>query len=184
MNTLFSPDEGRGEAKTPAEICRAVNADFKLQGITHADAAERMGIEKRAVSNQLSGKRPFAKKGALMYAKAFGYDETFLLFGTGELRKQGQRKKSLVADLLSRSAGNDNAGLFEEVHDILSRMEDLKSQLEQAESINRRMEQEIQKKEDEIARLCSVKVPSYLARERFRRRGAGSKRAGLSIITK
>ena len=170
MNTLFSPDEGRGEAKTPAEICRAVNADFKLQGITHAAAAERMGIEKRAVSNQLSGKRPFAKKGALMYAKAFGYDETFLLFGTGELRKQGQRKKSLVADLLSRSAGNDNAGLFEEVHEILSRMADLQAKLEEAQEANRQMEQQIILKDEAIARLAATRIPTPASRTRSPKR--------------
>ena len=184
MDDLFSAAEGKGAPKTPAEICRAVNADFKLQGLTHAEAAERLGIERRAVSNQLSGKRPFAKKGALLYARVFGYDEAFLLFGTGELRKHGERGRSLVDDLLFRLGGKDKARLFEEFQEILSQMEDLQSKLEEAQEANRQMEQEIQQKEGEIARLCSVKVSAYHSRERFRKRGIVNTRIGFPIESK
>ncbi len=68
-------------------ICRAVAADFKLRGITHVEAAQKLGVVPRSVSNQISGKRPFGKKSAQKYAAAFGYDEPFLLYGTGKLRR-------------------------------------------------------------------------------------------------
>ncbi|MBO4670682.1 MAG: hypothetical protein J5640_02420 [Bacteroidales bacterium] len=71
-------------------ICRAVAADFKLRGITHAAAAEKLLVEPRSVSNQISGKRPFGKKSAQKYAATFGYDEAFLLYGTGSLKKEVQ----------------------------------------------------------------------------------------------
>lgn len=71
--------------KTADEICREVAADFKRRGISQAEAALRMGVAKRAVSNQISGKRAFVLKTARLYALAFGYNEEFLLKGKGSL---------------------------------------------------------------------------------------------------
>ena len=70
-------------------ICRAVAADFKRQGISQQDAADKLGLEKRAVSNQISGKRPFARKTAKLYSMAFGYNEDFLVKGKGQLFDEG-----------------------------------------------------------------------------------------------
>ena len=70
----------------PDLICRTVASDFKLMGITHEDAAKLLGVDKRTVSNQISGKRPFGKKSAHRYAEVFGYDEPYLLYGIGGLR--------------------------------------------------------------------------------------------------
>ena len=81
-------------SNSPALICRAVASDFKLRGITHQQAAGMLGVEKRTVSNQISGKRPFGKKSAQKYAQVFGYEEPFLLYGIGELKK-GQVSKSV-----------------------------------------------------------------------------------------
>ena len=157
MDTMIFP-EGRSEsAKTPAEICRTVNADFKLQGITHAEAAQRLGVERRSVSNQLSGKRPFTKKGALRYAQVFGYDETFLLFGKGELRKRQQKKKALIETLASQYSERQNAGLLEEVHAMYTKLQELQTQLLRAEESNRRLEEKILLKDGEIARLIATK---------------------------
>ena len=68
-----------------AEICRAVASDFKLKGITQADAAQLLQVDPKAVANQISGKRPFGKKTAKLYASTFGYSEPFLLYGEGNL---------------------------------------------------------------------------------------------------
>ncbi len=69
----------------PADICLTVARDFKEQGITQAGAASRLGIGVKAVANQISGKRPFSKKTARLYADTFGYSETYLLHGEGPL---------------------------------------------------------------------------------------------------
>lgn len=78
---------------SPELICRAVASDFKLRGITHLDAARMLGVEKRTVSNQISGKRPFGKKSAQQYAQVFGYEEPFLLYGIGSLKKNAASQK-------------------------------------------------------------------------------------------
>ncbi len=77
------------KVKTAAEICEAVALDFKQRRITHQDAADVLGKSKAVVSNQISGKKAFSKKQAELFAKAFDYNVNFLLYGTGELRKQG-----------------------------------------------------------------------------------------------
>jgi len=154
MNTQTSLADKREIVKTPAEICRAVNADFKLQGLTHAEAAKKLGVECRSVSNQLSGKRPFAKKGALLYARVFGYDETFLLFGTGELKKS-RKTTDVASSLASRYAGRMDAGLFEELYEVFSKLEILEEELQEAQEANQLMEKE-------IARLTAM-TESFLA---------------------
>lgn len=71
---------------SPEEICRSVASDFKLRGLTHAKAATKMGVDVKAVANQISGKRAFGKNAAHLYAKTFGYNESYLLHGEGSLR--------------------------------------------------------------------------------------------------
>lgn len=157
------------EAKTSAEICRAVNADFKLQGITHAKAAALLGVDRRCVSNQLSGKRPFAKKGAILYAKVFGYNESFLLFGTGSLRNEPAPKTGNPDALFSRFLGKADTGLLEEIRSMFLTMDDLRTRLLEAEEAYRQMEKQLLIKEDEIARLTSIKKSSALIRARYRK---------------
>lgn len=74
-----------GQDANVEDICRAVAADFKRQGLSQKEAADKLGLEKRAVSNQISGKRPFARKTAKLYSIAFGYNEEFLVKGKGRL---------------------------------------------------------------------------------------------------
>lgn len=167
MESMISLADRPEVAKTPAEICRAVNADFKLQGLTHADAAKKLGVERRSVSNQLSGKRPFAKKGALLYAKVFGYDETFLLFGTGELRS-GQKQPSAAETLVSRYAGRMDSGLFKELYEVYSKLDSLEAKLREAQEANQSMERQILVKEEEIARLTAAKASVLTPRGRLR----------------
>ena len=72
---------------SPEEICRNIASDFKLMGLTQAKAAAQLGIDPKAVANQISGKRAFGKKAAKLYAKAFGYNEAYLLYGEGGLKE-------------------------------------------------------------------------------------------------
>lgn len=74
------------DQKTPAEICEAVALDFKARKITHQQAGDAIGKSKAIISNQISGKKPFSKAMADLFAKAFGYNSKFLLYGEGDLR--------------------------------------------------------------------------------------------------
>jgi len=104
--------------------------------------------------------------------KVFGYDETFLLYGKGELRKS-PAKAGLAERLASRYAGRMDSGLFEELREVFLTLEDLQAELKEARETNREMEKKILVKEDEIARLCSVKVPARVARSRYQKRTPG-----------
>ena len=113
--------------KTAAQVCRAISSDFKLKGITHAKAAEMLGVEPRTVSNQISGKRPFGKISASRYAKAFGYDESFLLFGQGRLKKQGAVSVMLQAP---NSAGTETVEVpLSTLNSLLNRLSALEEQV-------------------------------------------------------
>ena len=68
------------------KVCEAVSLDFKRRKITHEKAAKAIGKSKAVVDNQISGKKPFSKAMAELFAKAFGYNTQFLLYGEGELR--------------------------------------------------------------------------------------------------
>lgn len=104
-----------------AMICRAVANDFKTRGISHMEAATKLGVAPRSVSNQISGRRPFGKKSAKLYAKVFGYDEEFLLYGTGSL------KNGMNAPTIFPSVRGDKVTIPREQWDSLLRhMEKLK----------------------------------------------------------
>ena len=77
--------DGYNTKQTTEQICKAIALDFKEKGITHQIAAERLGKTTSAVTNQISGKKPFSRKTAEQYAKEFGYSVYFLLYGEGEL---------------------------------------------------------------------------------------------------
>lgn len=71
--------------KNPQEICEAIALDFKRRKISHQEAAELTGKTKASISNQISGKKPFSKGMAELFANAFDYNLDFLLYGRGEL---------------------------------------------------------------------------------------------------
>lgn len=64
-------------------IARKIKAYFKDHDLTLADAAEKMGVSQQAISNQLS--RPFSRRAAQKWHEMFGFDEMFLMSGTGSL---------------------------------------------------------------------------------------------------
>lgn len=70
------------------EVCQAVKAYFKYEGIPLAAVAERLGSTPRAVSAQLAG-RPFSRKTAERYAELFGFNEVYLMTGEGQLVGSG-----------------------------------------------------------------------------------------------
>lgn len=71
--------------KSAEEISEAVAQDLKSRGYTHQRIADRLGKTKNVISNQLTGKRPFSKQMALLFASHFNYNLNFLLYGSGEL---------------------------------------------------------------------------------------------------
>lgn len=66
-------------------VAPAIKADFKRMRLTYRDAALRLGTTKQVIANRLSGKRPFTKRTARIWAEKFGYSMDFLLFGWGNL---------------------------------------------------------------------------------------------------
>lgn len=74
---------------TNKEICEAISADWKKRRITHQMAADKIGTTKQTVSNQLTGRRRFSQNMAKKFSDAFGYSLSWLLFGEGEMFKEG-----------------------------------------------------------------------------------------------
>lgn len=125
-----------------AAICRAVASDFKLRGLTHQDAADMLGVEKRTVSNQISGKRPFGKKSAKRYAEVFGYEEPFLLYGEGDLKKSTYTNK--VTKLVMKRFLPVGPEQNNEITALVQRIYDL--------------EQQVSSQKDQISRLSAKQV--------------------------
>lgn len=75
------------------EINQAVLRWLRYQGISYAEAADRLGVCIGVVYNQIS-MRHFTPKMARRWHEAFGLSERFLLTGEGTLvdRKNGYRK--------------------------------------------------------------------------------------------
>ncbi len=129
-NKIAVPQATLGGNMSPEQICRSVAADFKLRGISHADAAEKLGVNIRSVSNQISGKRPFGKKSAQKYAAAFGYEEPFLLYGAGKLKKGP--KENLVAVEVKPESPLDKSTVMI----LLDRISDLEKSLQKLKEEN------------------------------------------------
>lgn len=73
--------------KTPEEVLKSVSADFKLRGVTHEVAAEKLGYgSKQTLSNLLSSKKYLSGYQAKRFNDAFGYNMEFLMSGKGELQ--------------------------------------------------------------------------------------------------
>lgn len=67
------------------EIILQVKMDLHRRKITMTKAAEMLGVTLGAVTNQLSGTRPFGRNSARKYAETFGYSEQYLITGYGGL---------------------------------------------------------------------------------------------------
>lgn len=80
------------------QVCQAVKAFFKYEGIPLSSVAERLQSTPRAVSAQLAG-RPFSRKTAEKYAEAFGFSEVFLMTGEGELVGGGEKAAPAGSDV-------------------------------------------------------------------------------------
>lgn len=72
------------EKEKITEVCQKIKAYLKYEGITINAAAERLESTPRAVSAQLAG-RPFSRTTAEKYASVFGFNETYLMTGEGQL---------------------------------------------------------------------------------------------------
>lgn len=73
--------------KSAEEVLKSVSADFKLRGLTHELAADKLGYgSKQTLSNILSSKRYMSGYQARKFSKAFGYNMDYLMSGVGELQ--------------------------------------------------------------------------------------------------
>ena len=87
------------EKITPEEVLRSVSFDFKRRGITHAEAAERLGFgSKQTVSNILAAKKYMSPSQALKFTEAFGYSQIYLMSGEGELLSRAAIERQLLEE--------------------------------------------------------------------------------------
>ena len=73
------------ENKTPEEVHLVLASALKIDGLTHAAAAERLGMKKQTFSNIMSSKTYLTPKMAERFNQAFGFSRVFLMSGEGEL---------------------------------------------------------------------------------------------------
>lgn len=87
--------------KTPEEVLKSVSADFKLRGVTHETAAQKMGYgSKQTLSNLLSSKKYMSGYQAKKFNEAFGYNMEYLMSGEGELQPyRGADGSSLLGQM-------------------------------------------------------------------------------------
>ncbi len=67
-----------------AIIGKRIKEHFSEIGMSQTEAAERLGVQQAAVSNQLNG-RPFGKNSAAKWNEAFGFRTNWLLTGEGAM---------------------------------------------------------------------------------------------------
>ena len=78
------------EDNTPEDVCRAVALDLRARRLTHEEVGKRIGKSRTAISNLISRKRLFSRYYADLFAKTFGYNRDFLLYGKGTLMSNGK----------------------------------------------------------------------------------------------
>ncbi len=66
------------------EIGKKIKEYFSEIGMSQMEAAEKLGVQQAAVSNQLNG-RPFGKNSAAKWNAAFGFRMNWLLTGEGQM---------------------------------------------------------------------------------------------------
>lgn len=89
---------------TPEEVNRAVALDLRSRQISQQDAGKTIGKSRTQVSNQLCSNYYFSKAMAELFARAFGYNIQYLLYGEGELKTE----ETLHAVLPALTSGNDH----------------------------------------------------------------------------
>lgn len=67
------------------DVCLAIAAYFKRNGITYEEAGRLLGQSKQTVYNRLSQKKFFGEVAANRWAKAFSFNKSFLMTGSGRL---------------------------------------------------------------------------------------------------
>ena len=83
---------GNTKTTTPAApVTTAIRQYFKVHGITHEEAARRLGQSKQTVSNRLST-GGFTPVTASLWCAVFGFSEAFLLKGKGSLVDDGREE--------------------------------------------------------------------------------------------
>lgn len=66
-------------------VAEAVKKDIISRGISQAELAQMLNVTTVYINNLLNNKKEFGKKQASRFSSLFGYNESFLLTGKGEL---------------------------------------------------------------------------------------------------
>ena len=70
----------------PEVVLKSISLDFKLRGLTHEQAANKLGFRsKQTLSNLLSSKKYLSATHAQRFNSAFKYDVNYLMYGLGAL---------------------------------------------------------------------------------------------------
>lgn len=70
----------------PEVVLKSISLDFKLRGLTHEQAANKLGFRsKQTLSNLLSSKKYLSASHAQRFNSAFKYDVNYLMYGLGAL---------------------------------------------------------------------------------------------------
>ncbi len=62
---------------------------FDQKGVSQVDIAAQLGVSKAYINSLFTGRRPFGKKQAELWAEKFGFSKAWLLTGNGEMLKDG-----------------------------------------------------------------------------------------------
>lgn len=72
-------------------VCLEIAADFKRNGISYKDAAQKLGQSIQTVYNRLASKRFFGETAAKHWAETFDYNKVFLMTGEGSLHRINEK---------------------------------------------------------------------------------------------
>ena len=100
-------------ASSPREVFHAISADFKLRGITHCDAAKKLGFKsQQTLYNLLASKKYLSPVQTIRFQKAFGYNPNFLMSGQGRLKDEDDTLRSNHENNLIAKPGAGELGLL------------------------------------------------------------------------
>lgn len=81
----------------------AVRSALKIEGLTHAEAAARLGMKLQTLSNILSAKQYLSPKQAGRFSQAFGFNQEFLTSGTGPILAEPYQPEYIPKERLVRN---------------------------------------------------------------------------------
>lgn len=99
----IKPIEITLEPKKPSEVMDVVRSAIKIDGLTHAGAAKRLGMKTQTLSNILSSKQYLSPKQAARFGRVFGLRSEFLSSGEGEAIAEPYQPENVPEQRLVRN---------------------------------------------------------------------------------